>query len=117
MMLENIAVIHAFVDGPFDQSSFHFAGIPFLVTNAASMLVADATEAVEKQKASGKGGEHDRGNTSTPHPTVGLVDHVSVLPMYGTHDWVDRQVHWRNNGRDEHGRVVLWVCTSRSDNH
>jgi glutamate formiminotransferase len=81
----NIAVVHAFADGPYDRSSFHLAGTPFLVTDAASTLVSQAVEAIEKQKAS----EHDSSTTSTPHPRVGLVDHVSILPLYEINEKAD----------------------------
>lgn len=75
----SVVVVHAFCDGPYDRSSFHLAGSPTLVADAASALVTQAIVSLENSKQCQPNGTG--GNKATPHPTVGLVDHVSVLPL------------------------------------
>lgn len=69
-----IAIVHAYADGPYDRSSFHLAGNPGAVADVASSLALHSIE----------------GLLSLPklpdvevsrHPFVGLVDHVSVMPL------------------------------------
>jgi glutamate formiminotransferase len=78
---DKIAIVHAFADGPYDRSSFHVAGSPNLVTDVASML---ATRAVKSLSALRQASMTSTGNTA--HPTVGLVDHVAVLPLSRNED-------------------------------
>jgi glutamate formiminotransferase len=75
----NVVVVHAFCDGPYNRSSFHIAGSPHLVVDAASSLITNTINALlTEQQGSAKDSASDN---ATPHPTVGLVDHVSVLPL------------------------------------
>ena len=70
-----VVVVHAFRDGPYDRSSFHLAGSPDLVADVGSSLATRAVQALretEEATTEAIGGRH---------PTVGLVDHVSVLPL------------------------------------
>jgi hypothetical protein len=73
----SLAVVHAYADGPYDRSSFHVAGSPCLVADLASQsatLVVQSLSSLRHEEVSGS-------TTDTPHPTVGLVDHVAVLPL------------------------------------
>mmetsp|Transcript_27566 Transcript_27566/g.75212 ORF Transcript_27566/g.75212 Transcript_27566/m.75212 type:complete len:364 (-) Transcript_27566:98-1189(-) len=98
---ERVVVVHAFRDGPYDRSSFHLAGSPALVADVGSSLAGRAIEALTRfdasyynqsintmtrtQSSNAPRAEetNDNGSTSAGqrHPTVGLVDHVSVLPL------------------------------------
>jgi glutamate formiminotransferase len=85
---ERVVIVHAFCDGPYDRSSFHIAGSPCLVASVASRLATRAVETLEEdwERALNKeygNVKNDGANEIivTPHPTVGLVDHVSVLPL------------------------------------
>mmetsp|Transcript_213 Transcript_213/g.540 ORF Transcript_213/g.540 Transcript_213/m.540 type:complete len:408 (-) Transcript_213:167-1390(-) len=93
---ERVAVVHSFRDGPYNRSSFHLAGSPHLVAAVGSSLAVRAVEALllfETTGAVDVYGEGcicdsrgvERGNIELNrkhHPTVGIVDHVSVLPLY-----------------------------------
>jgi glutamate formiminotransferase len=81
---ERVVVVHAFADGPYDRTSFHLAGTPDLVAIVGSSLAVSAVEALICFENSSE--EDDsrriRNEKEQPiHPTVGLVDHVSVLPL------------------------------------
>lgn len=80
----SLVVVHAYADAPYDRSSFHIAGSPTLVASLASHIavqtlegLADFRQAVSSSKQSI--------NQETTHPTVGLVDHVSILPLQNTY--------------------------------
>lgn len=75
---QRIVLVHAFRDGPYDRSSFHLAGAPEMVADVGSSLAVRAVNALidlETIKTENKSTGNQR------HPTVGLVDHVSVLPL------------------------------------
>lgn len=81
---ERVVVVHAFSDGPYDRSSFHLAGTPDLVAIVGSSLATNAVEALMCFETLSE--EDDfrriRNEKEQPiHPTVGLVDHVSILPL------------------------------------
>ena len=90
-----VAVVHSFRDGPYDRSSFHLAGSPDLVAAVGSSLAVRAVQALLRYETSGVGNVVGEGNGRDPrrveqgerewngkrHPTVGIVDHVSVLPL------------------------------------
>ena len=95
---QKIAVIHAYVDGPYNRSSFHIAGSPCSVAKLASSIASGAIEGLEKASQNppqqqNLPGEDDEENK---HPYVGLVDHISILPL-----WNIRQ--------NEHGPVAREV--------
>lgn len=71
----SLAVVHAYADGPYDRSSFHVAGSPTLVASLASHIAASAASTLQQTR------RDPEGTLITAHPTVGLVDHVSVLPL------------------------------------
>lgn len=104
-----VVIVHAFCDGPYDRSSFHIAGSPILVASVASRLATCAVESLDEERirlrtkhqtnlAQGIAGAN---GGATPHPTVGLVDHVSVLPLdpptYIEHNGDDRIVNPKEN--------------------
>ncbi|KAG7348847.1 formiminotransferase [Nitzschia inconspicua] len=77
-----VAVVHAFCDGPYDRSSFHLAGSPHLVADAVSTLVTRTVECLNDVQQLTATRDHAETEAAfTPHPTVGLIDHVSVLPL------------------------------------
>ena len=70
-----VGIIHAYADIPYDRSSFHLAGCSQCVSEVASELIRTAINSIDV----------DDGNRSREddvrHPFVGLVDHVSVMPL------------------------------------
>ena len=87
-----VVVVHAFRDGPYDRSSFHLAGSPEMVADVGSSLAIRAVQALIRLETAnaanytGKRIDHSvESHRIKPvgkrHPTVGLVDHVSVLPL------------------------------------
>ncbi len=84
---ERVVIVHAFCDGPYDRSSFHIAGSPCLVASVASRLATRAVETLDEERENAPEGDYtnvknnDGKDIATPHPTVGLVDHVSILPL------------------------------------
>jgi hypothetical protein len=71
-----IAVVHAYADGPYDRSSFHIAGRSDFVALVAADL---ADSAIQKMSKENKIKEEEE--ESSRHPFVGLVDHVSIMPL------------------------------------
>jgi hypothetical protein len=74
-----IALVHAYADGPYDRSSFHLAGSAECVALVASHVATTAIDTlhpffIHQQE------ENKAGNRSQ-HPLVGIVDHVSVMPL------------------------------------
>ncbi|KAL7545495.1 hypothetical protein ACHAWF_008845 [Thalassiosira exigua] len=65
-----VALVHAYADIPYGRSSFHLAGSPRCVADVASALICNALSEIEFNDSK-----------SARHPFVGLVDHVSVMPL------------------------------------
>lgn len=70
----NVAVAHAFADGPYDRSSFHLAGDADAITEVASTI---ATSALNELETTSNHVELERSR----HPFVGMVDHIAVMPL------------------------------------
>jgi glutamate formiminotransferase len=71
---QKITVVHAYADGPYDRSSFHLAGNPCAVADVASSLAIHAMDGLLILPKL-------TGDEVSRHPFVGLVDHVSVMPL------------------------------------
>lgn len=82
---EVCVVVHAFSDVVYNRSSFHLAGSEGMLTSVVSDLVKNSQyrlfEAREKEKDSGKSSFDSTSKNVVHHPYVGLVDHVSVMPL------------------------------------
>lgn len=87
-----VVVVHAFRDGPYDRSSFHLAGSPDMVADVGSSLAVRAVQALIRLETANAAKDFEQGKDHSleshqikpvgkRHPTVGLVDHVSVLPL------------------------------------
>uniref|UniRef100_A0A7S3V976 Formiminotransferase N-terminal subdomain domain-containing protein n=1 Tax=Chaetoceros debilis TaxID=122233 RepID=A0A7S3V976_9STRA len=95
-----IAVIHAYADGPYNRSSFHIAGNADCVCQIASHIAlgaidflscidantgANANANANNSKEENGGDNLSRNvsssNDDSTHPLVGLVDHISVMPL------------------------------------
>ena len=70
-----VGIIHAYADIPYDRSSFHIAGRYDCVSDVVSSLVCSAIHDMQFQPPSGND------NSDSRHPFVGLVDHVSIMPL------------------------------------
>ena len=94
------AVIHAYADPVYNRSSFHLAGTAGRVSHVASTLTHQAIQQLGEYINNKQHSQHEsttdqsssRMNQSTndhnkiqdsAHPFVGLVDHVSVMPLHG----------------------------------
>ena len=80
---QRVVVVHAFRDGPYDRSSFHLAGAPDMVADVGSSLAERAVKTLIDLETAGQNsmGSNSEQSVGKRHPTVGLVDHVSVLPL------------------------------------
>jgi len=79
-----LAVVHAFADGPYDRSSFHVAGSSTLVASLASHIAVKAVtslSSLRRQEAAAATQADVTPQMDSRHPTVGIVDHVAVLPL------------------------------------
>jgi glutamate formiminotransferase len=89
-----ICMVHAYADGPYNRSSYHLAGTPSNVAAVASQLATNAAQALltleqQQQQKQKLPPDHSHAEstlttttiTSTRHPTVGLVDHIAVMPL------------------------------------
>ena len=77
---EVCVVVHAFSDAVYNRSSFHLAGSEGMLASVVSDLVKKAQRRLREDKEK----EQDSSSSSEPvvhHPYVGLVDHVSVMPL------------------------------------
>ncbi len=78
----SLAVVHAYADGPYDRSSFHIAGSSTLVASLASHIAVTAVKTLHSLRQQELNKTLDERYVGTAaHPTVGLVDHVAVLPL------------------------------------
>jgi glutamate formiminotransferase len=72
------AIVHAYADPTYNRSSFHLAGTAENVANVASNLASQAIQVLRKEMANEMEEEDDQ---AFHHPFVGLVDHVTVMPL------------------------------------
>jgi len=89
-------VVHAFADPAYGRSSFHLAGPADQVAAVAgqlagaairSLLVLHQEQQQEQEEEEITFSPNDTEDTS--HPSVGLVDHVAVMPLVGRDDVCD----------------------------
>jgi hypothetical protein len=81
-----VAVVHAYADEPYDRSSFHLAGNAQPVAEVASMIAIQSIEGLASLPRQSDNAEESR------HPFVGLVDHISVMPLLDATDEVDNDI-------------------------
>ena len=83
-----IVMVHAYADGPYDRSSFHLAGTPSHVAAVAGTLATNAVKHLldYKKQHTSTNSDNDHSTGTTVHPTVGLVDHISVMPLVQERD-------------------------------
>lgn len=79
--LSEVAIIHAFTDGPYDRSSFHVAGYADSVAHVASFLATTAMRTIYQHNQQQQNNNNNNDHDNTLHPYVGIVDHVSVMPL------------------------------------
>ena len=72
VLYPHVAIIHAFADVPYNRSSFHLAGRSDCVADVALNLVLNSFKEIKFDSTSQCG---------SAHPFVGLVDHISVMPL------------------------------------
>lgn len=76
---KQIAVIHAYSDQVYDRSSFHLAGNADLVADVASSLAIDAISSLKDIVYENE--INAKSSDKTMHPLIGIVDHISVMPL------------------------------------
>ena len=78
------AIVRAYADIPYDRSSFHLAGRSDCVAEVAIRLIQNALNEIEL-----KNDNNDPSNKlEARHPFVGLVDHVSIMPIIANQEFV-----------------------------
>mmetsp|Transcript_27424 Transcript_27424/g.80662 ORF Transcript_27424/g.80662 Transcript_27424/m.80662 type:complete len:380 (-) Transcript_27424:294-1433(-) len=77
-----VVLVHAFADGPYDRSSFHLAGRSESVADVATLIAQTALESLSSATKLAEIDVKGEVSESNPtHPFVGLVDHISVMPL------------------------------------
>ena len=128
---KNIALVHAYSDQAYDRSSFHLAGNADLVADVASYVALDAINSLKSFNRNGDSNDVDAtSTTSTAHPLIGLVDHISVMPLSTNigdfhqitdinRDNNDDQVHCDNNyvPPDYHGLCSVYIGNQLTQHH
>jgi hypothetical protein len=80
-------LVHAYTDLVYNRSSWHLAGSPHVIATVVPALVTSAIQqlllvAVHDNEATSTQNDALLSNNGiTPHPTVGLVDHVAIMPL------------------------------------
>jgi hypothetical protein len=75
-------VVHAFCDPLYNRSSFHLAGTPDGIVKVVSQLALEAHKVFRSDWHGDCEDDDDGGYTCRhPHPAVGIVDHVAVMPL------------------------------------
>jgi glutamate formiminotransferase len=78
------AIVHAYADPVYNRSSFHLAGTAENVAHVASNLASQAIQVLRTEMASEQSSlkvDDDDNDQAAHHPFVGLVDHVTVMPL------------------------------------
>ncbi|GFH52594.1 hypothetical protein CTEN210_09070 [Chaetoceros tenuissimus] len=75
---KTVTVVHAYADIPYNRSSIHLAGHASLVHQVASHVASSAMSSIHKVNLKHKSQEDD---IDSAHPLVGLVDHISCMPL------------------------------------
>jgi glutamate formiminotransferase len=75
------AIVHAYADPVYNRSSFHLAGTAENVANVASNLASQAIQVLRKEMANESSEDVNDLEQASHHPFVGLVDHVTVMPL------------------------------------
>lgn len=93
-----VSVVHAYADEPYDRSSFHLAGAAKPVAEVASMIAIQSIEGLALlPKQTGSATDEE-----SRHPFVGLVDHVSVMPLHRNADESQNE----NRTQSPHGKAA-----------
>jgi hypothetical protein len=79
------AIVHAYADPVYNRSSFHLAGTAENVASVASHLASQAIQVLRKEMANELADDNNNDQASH-HPFVGLVDHVTVMPLATSSD-------------------------------
>lgn len=82
-LVSSAAVVHAYADPVYNRSSFHLAGTAENVANIASNLASQAIQILRKEMQIAN---EDVNDQASHHPFVGLVDHVTVMPLATSRD-------------------------------
>jgi hypothetical protein len=73
---EEIAIVHAYADGPYNQSSFHLTGQPNHVAAVASELEKGAIQGLMATPPC-----DEQKDDASHHPFVVIINHVVVMPL------------------------------------
>lgn len=79
---EFIAMVHAYTDTTYNRTSFHLVGktrpMATVVSDLVTRAMAEETFLQTPSSCSSITGRH---SNDSAHPTVGLVDHIAVMPL------------------------------------
>lgn len=71
-----VVMVHAYTDKAYDRTSYHLAGTIESVVDVASSIAIDAINGISKMKFGMRIKQNEY-----QHPAVGIVDHISVMPL------------------------------------
>lgn len=100
--LSTAAVAHAYADPVYNRSSFHFAGTAGNVVQLVSHLVDQAVTKLSTEEGTNASEEFS-------HPTVGLVDHIAVMPLDGL-DNAENSLSFENDKAYEPKTASGWAA-------
>lgn len=116
-----IAVVHAYSDSVYHRSSFHVVGTADRVADVAIFVARRAIEWLSIEN----GVDHVQSNvteTVLPHPFLGLIDHIAVMPLVGldvypTHTVTDRPMDRREKQPNYHHEQISDPNRDSNDDH
>lgn len=107
-----IAIVHAYADGPYDRSSFHLAGHAHNVAIVASHLALTAVDLLQSSLVCKSTDDGQQNNSK--HPLVGIVDHISIMTLIGSSEKKPPQTQQAKDDAyippDTHGLAALYVA-------
>lgn len=75
---KSVTIVHAYADIPYNRSSIHLAGHASLVHQVASHVASTAMSSIHKVNLENTSNDDE---IDSAHPLVGLVDHISCMPL------------------------------------
>jgi len=113
-------IVHAFADTHYDRTSFHLAGSPWAIADLATTITSNAMQVLaplklerEKEMSSEKADSAKQ----LEHPTVGIVDHISILPLGSLNDapavtWNEWQAYYKDHSDNNHDNTTRTAIAS-----
>jgi len=104
----HIAMIHAYADGPYDRSSFHLAGDAVYVADVASHVASLAIDGLTTFNTESNN-KFKKLSENSQHPLIGLVDHISVMPLLPKEDLKNPSLSAAAEAAKEHEKYNSYI--------